>query len=80
VFLKFTVDVLTCVRLIIAELGDEVSVVVNCYNVQSAIPFCCKSGVNESYFIEQCLVMKITELYFLTFGDIMDYLATLHQL
>jgi hypothetical protein len=49
------VDILTFVQAIGAQLANDVSFVVNRYNVKSAIPYHCKSGISEYYFMNHSI-------------------------
>ena len=79
-FIAFKFHVLTVACIKVAVFVDEVTVVVNCYDVGSTIPHCCKNDISESCFVEEFITIKIFELYYVRQGGIPYRLPVLYQI
>jgi hypothetical protein len=62
------------------ELDNGVTVVVNCYDVVSPNPHCCKSDISERYFVEKLFRTSKLELVCLRRVEIVYNLPTLFQI
>ena len=69
----FTRYGLTFVRIGGAVLENSVTVVVNCYDVGSPTPDCCKSDISDCYYVEKLIRILILELHFVRLGEIGNY-------
>jgi hypothetical protein len=56
-----------------AVLENGVTVVFNCYDVESPTPDCCKSVIRECCYVEKFIRIEIFELHFVRLGDIAYY-------
>ena len=71
---------LTLVGLEVAEVENDETFVVNCYDVGSPSYRCCKSDLSECYFIKKFIRIEIFELHFVRLGDFGYCVPTLYQI
>jgi hypothetical protein len=78
--IAFKCHVLTVACIKVAVFVDEVTVVVNCYDVGSTIPHCCKNDIRESCCLEEFIRIRMFELYYVRQGGTPYCLPELYQI
>jgi hypothetical protein len=62
-----------------AHLENDVMVVVNCYDVVTPTPNCCKNDISERSGVEKFVRIYILELHFVRRVEIAHYSTTQYQ-
>jgi len=61
------------------ELANSITVVVNCYDVASSNPDCCKCDISEWCYVDKFVRIYVLDLRFVKQRKIANYLFTIYQ-